>query len=107
MVKVFDKATTDDYVTSDVADMEGMERLLVYIKNTHGSNNIKFKIIATPDRSLATPDEEVLQPETTLAPGASWYDSIIQPWESIWFEIKNATAGQNASARAYTNMKRV
>ena len=105
-IKVYDEETGNDYKKSDVISKDLLRkaiRVLVWIKNT-GDKDIKFKLIASPiyDPIL---DEEVLKEETTLAPNKSWYDSLIQPWEAIWFEVKSAVEEQPSSARAYINPK--
>jgi len=80
-------------------------KALIYIKNTHATNGLKYKILAYMDCVDKTGSVKELVAETTLAAGAVAVETLTDPYEIITIPMKNATPGSNATVKAWVNTK--
>ncbi len=101
--KIWDGATTDSYQDSLKTECLNWREKLVVIKNTHGSNGIKYTVYGVADLRDEANSTHVLQAEATLAAGGTAIHAYDDPWDSIYVQVKNASAGNNASAKIWLN----
>jgi len=105
--KVLDNVTTtNNYVDSKLVEFLNYVRAKVWIKNTHGSNSIKYKILARASLQDSDAGWEEEVSEQTLAAGASADHDITDAWALIKIQVKSATTDAAGTVDAFIVKKR-
>lgn len=101
--KVFDQATTDNFVNSTKAKVLNWGTKLIYIKNNHGSNGVTYQIIAEADSRDTTDSTHTLLGSTNISAGGTIIYKTTDPWDVLYVKLQNQTGGNNATAVAWIN----
>lgn len=79
------------------------QKVLIFLKNTHSSNSLTYKIVAYMDSDDLADSSNVLVDETVLAAGAVAVYALTDPYDAIALYWKNTVAGENATVKAWVN----
>ncbi len=90
--------TTNDYVSALDLDARGMRSKTIILKNTDGSNSLKYKLLVSVMYSHGEQAEEVA--EATLATGAVAKFRYVGAYARMILQVKAASAGNQATYSA-------
>jgi len=92
-----DHPTTDSYQDSEILDARLLKNKVIYIKNTHNTNGLLYKVLACIDPQVWTE----IKTETTLAATNDATITSSDPWAYYKIQVKSATSGNAANVRAF------
>jgi len=95
------QATTDSYASLLTSKLTELHEVSVVVSNSHGSNAIKYKVMASndPDGAAASFAED--KAEATLAAGAAERHVLTGPFVWVSVLIKASIGGSQGTGNAW------
>jgi len=95
------QATTDSYASLLKSKLTELSKVSVVVSNSHGSNSIKYKVLASndPDGAAASFAED--KTEATLAAGAAERYVLTGPFVWVDVQVRAATGGSQGTGNAW------
>lgn len=88
--------TTNDYVAALTWEVVGLGKKHVWLKNTDGSNGLKYKVLVYLSNETGALEKEFVS-ETTLAAAATDEFVLERAYSKIIIDVKAASAGSQAT----------
>ena len=102
-IKVFDGATVDAATVTTIVDCLHHDITLIYVKCNHASKSIKYRVDAYADKRDTTDSAHNLLAWTVLAFGDTAIHKTTDPWDQVYLQVKNDSAGNDSSAVVWIN----
>jgi len=93
--------TSDDYEDSFVFDMRMFPRALIHIKETGGSNAIKYNLLGCLDPSMWY----LLKSDEVVTAGSEATEAITEAWNWLKLQVASNVSGNAGTVNAFGNGK--